>query len=115
MKKITQVTPEEVAECLAGVGTKEWNESLSKRLESLRAYLDADEWKKGVSVYLKAVQAGSMAKLLNEQMSQDGYQYMRGFIAALRLVICLPQSIEGQIQNEQNSKEKGISAGNAGY
>ena len=114
MKK-TQITAEEIAECLAGVNTKEWNESISKRLEPLRAFLDADEWKKGISIYLRATQGTAMARLLNESMTHEGYQYLRGFIAALRLVICLPQSIEGQIQQEQNSKEKGIPTGSAGY
>jgi hypothetical protein len=91
---------EDVIETIASTGTKEWNEALSKRLESVRSYLDADEWQKGISVYLRAIQGGAMAKLINDNLGQDGYSYTRGFIAALRLVISLPQSIEAQIENE---------------
>ena len=113
--KFTKVSPEEVIECLAGVGTAEWNECLAKRLEPVHAYLDSDEWRKGIAVYLKAVQGGAMAKMLNESLAPDAYQYYRGFIAGLRLVICLPQSIESQIKQAENANAQKVPRGDAGY
>jgi len=113
--KNTQLSVEDAVELMSGVGTKEWNEAIAKRLEPLRAYLDSDEWKKGVSIYLKGVQGASLIKMLNEGLPPDGYNYLRGFIAALRLVICLPQSIEGQIEREQNKTTKGVPPSGAGY
>jgi len=106
---------DEVVEILAKTGSKEWNESLSKRLESLAAFLDQDEWTKGVSVYLKALQGNAVVKMLNEQIPIEGIHYLRGFVAALRLVTCLPQSIETQISQEQSKVHKGIPNGTAGY
>jgi hypothetical protein len=97
MKKLTA---EDAMEVIAGTGTKEWNESLSKRLESVRSFLDQDEWKKGIALYLKAIQGGAMAKLINENLGPDGYSYTRGFIAALRVIVSLPSSIDAQIENE---------------
>jgi hypothetical protein len=112
---MSKITIEEATELLEKTGTKEWNESLSKRLEPLSAYLDQDDWRKGIAPYLKALQGNAVAKMLNESCPPDGINYLRGFIAGLRVVLCLPQSIESQISQEQSKEHKGIPTGTAGY
>jgi hypothetical protein len=112
---MTKISVEDAIELLEKTGTKEWNESISKRLEPLSAYLDQDDWKKGIAPYLKALQGNAVVKMINESCPPDGINYLRGFIAGLRIVLCLPQSIESQIKQEQSKDNKGKPSGTAGY
>ena len=111
----TEFSVEEVVELLAGTGSKEWNECISTRLESVDAHLHQDAWTKGIGIYLRALQGGAVAKLLNQEVPADAVGYLRGFAAALRVVICLPQSVSAQIEQEQNKSEKKGPQGTAGY
>ncbi len=102
----------EVAQLLSGVNTKEWNEAISTRLEDASAFLSQDVWVKGIDLYLRAVQGNAVAKILNEQVPPEGVHYLRGFAAALRIVLNLPRSIESQLNAPE---KKGIPPGSAGY
>jgi hypothetical protein len=108
------LTGQEILEILDKVGTKEWNEAISSRLESLRGYLSQDEWVKGISPHLKAIQGHAMVKLLGETLTQDANSYLRGLIAGLKIATSLPSTIEAAISGEV-SKTKGGPKGDAGY
>jgi hypothetical protein len=108
------LTVPEVQEILDKVGSKEWNEAISCRLESLRGYLAQDEWQKGISIHLKAIQGHAMVKLLGESLTQDANNYLRGLIAGLKIATSLPASVEAAIAGE-SSKTKGGPKGDAGY
>lgn len=111
----TQFTPEEIVEILAGTGTKEWNEAISTRLSQVDNYLHQDTWTKALSVYFKTVQGNAIAKILNQSLPAEGVAYLRGFAAALRLVIALPRSVEAQIEQENKKDEKKGPAPTSGY
>lgn len=108
------ITGPEIVEVLAKTGTKEWNEAISSRLESLRGYLSQDEWQKGISPHLRAVMGNAIAKMLGEQLTQPANDYLRGFCAALKFVTSLPQSVEVAISGE-DMKTKAGPKGDAGY
>jgi hypothetical protein len=108
------LTGPEIVEVLAKTGTKEWNEAISCRLESLRGYLSQDEWEKGVSIHLKAIMGHAIAKVMGEQLTPEAVTYLRGFCAALKLVTSLPVSVEAQIKGEV-AKTSGGPKGDAGY
>jgi hypothetical protein len=112
MKK--DLTGPEILEILANTGSKDWNESLSSRLESVRGYLSQDEWTKGLSPYLRATMGHAMLKMLGESLPHDANNYLRGFIAALKMVVSLPQSVESQIKQEVDKTNSGPK-GSAGY
>lgn len=112
MKK--ELTGPEIVETLLKTGTKEWNESISSRLESLRSFMMTDEWQKGVSPYLRAAQGHAIIKLLGESLPQDANNYLRGLIAGLQLVVSLPATIEAEIQRQSKKPDSGPK-GNAGY
>ena len=114
MKKV-DLTGEEIIEILLKTGTKEWNESISTRLESVRSFLDHDEWTKGISPFLRAVMGNGIAKLLSENCQPDAYNYTRGFIAGLRMVTSLPTSIEAQIQQADAKSKSGKPDETSGY
>ena len=104
----------EIIELLTKTGTKEWNEAISSRLESLRSYLRQDEWTKGIDIHLKAVMGNGIAKMLGESLSQDANNYLRGFIAGLKMVSSLPNSVEVAISGEVQKTKSGPK-GDAGY
>jgi hypothetical protein len=108
------LTGPEIVELLSKTGTKEWNEAISCRLESIRGYLMQDEWEKSISIHLKAVMGNAIAKVMGETLNQDAVSYLRGFCAALKMVTSLPQSVEAAIKGEVN-KEKSGPKGDAGY
>ena len=105
-----QMRNEDLLETLEKRSTKAWQESISSRLESMRSYLSADEWEKGVGPFLRSVQGHSILRILNEKCDQDQVHFLRGFAAGLQLAISLPASVEAQISQEQN-KAKGIGPG----
>jgi hypothetical protein len=102
-------------ELLDKVGTREWQECVVSRLEPLRAYLSQDEWQKGISIYLKASLAGALKSFLIKKRDEADGNYLRGFAAALQLVIALPSSIEAQIQQQQAESQTTKDRGTAGY
>lgn len=108
------LTGPEIVEVLSKTGTKEWNEAISCRLESLRGYLAQDEWEKGISIHLKAVMGNAIVKVMGEQLSPHAVSYLRGFCAALRMVTSLPASVESAIKGEVQ-KTSGGPKGDAGY
>lgn len=109
------MTGEEVVEILEKTGTKEWQEAISSRLESLRSYFGQDEWAKGISPWIRAVMGHGISKILGETLDQNAYQYTRGFIAGLRLVLTLPTSIDGQIQAADAKQKAGKPDEKSGY
>jgi hypothetical protein len=104
----------EIIEALTKSQTKEWNEALSSRLESVRSFLDQDQWAKGVAIYLRAVQAEAMRKLIGENLPDAGVHYVRGLIAGLQIVLSLPTTIEGQISMKATAQNR-APKGDAGY
>lgn len=113
MKK--QAMDDFLLDCLSNSSSDEWQNALASRLESTRAWLDSDEWKKGVSVYLRAVLGKALAKLLSEQAPMEQYHYARGFVAALRLMISFPASIEAAIEQAAKSEKTRSSPGSGQY
>jgi hypothetical protein len=103
------------AEILMESGTKEWNEAIASRLEPMRAYLSQDEWKKGASIYFKALIGSGITKFLKQKGEPRDADYLRGFVAALEIVLSLPASIEAQILAEQNKDSAKSDRGTAGY
>lgn len=111
MKKLEN---EDLLETLEKRSSKEWNEAIASRLEPLRAYLDSDEWKKGISPFLRSVQGHTILRILNEKAELEQIHFLRGFAAGLQLAISLPGSIEAQIQQE-STKGSNVPKGAAGY
>jgi hypothetical protein len=94
----------DLKQVLRETGSKEWNESIDSRLEQMRGYLAQEAWTKGITPYLSALVGNLLRKFLKEGGDAE---YMRGYIAALELVLALPVSVEGQIQREQNKGKSG--------
>jgi hypothetical protein len=95
-------------------GTKEANECLSSRLESLRAFFDNDEWKKGVSIHIQAL-IGDMMQTWLLKRTNVSEEFARGYCSALIRVLALPTTVENQINTEAANKKTGASIGTAGY
>lgn len=103
MKNANLADPDFI-EILEKTSTMEWNEAIASRLHPVRAYLNQDEWKKGVSVYLRAVVGNALKKFMRDGKEPE---YLRGFSTAILLVLALPKSVEAQIAlEEQNARMK---------
>jgi hypothetical protein len=109
-----EMTGTQIVEILEKTGSKEWNESIAGRLESMRSYFSQDEWTKGLDPYLKSLMGNAMVKIMGETTSHDGVTYLRGFLAALKIITSLPKSVEAQIAGEVSKSNLGPK-GDAGY
>jgi hypothetical protein len=102
----------DLAEVLEKTGSDEWNTAISSRLEPMRSFFLGEQWQKGINPFLRAVLGNGLRKFLREGGNAD---YLRGFIAALEMVLALPASVEAQIQREAGKKKTGTPRGDAGY
>jgi len=93
---------------------KEWNGTISPRLESIRAWFTADEWKKGVQAYLSNVLMHLRENLEKKDNSPALDQYTKGQIDMLKQLIRIPDVIEKQIELIAKNKES-VPRGDAGY
>jgi hypothetical protein len=105
----------DIVEILQQSGSEEWQEAISSRLEPMRAYLSQDEWTKGVSVYLRASIGAALTKWLAQRGKNEDADYLKGYIAALRVVLSLPSSVEAEIARVQSGKNATKERGTAGY
>ena len=105
----------DLAEVLAKTGSEEWNTSISCRLEAMKGFLAQEQWTKGITPYLSAIIGSGIRKFLRAKSTQQDSDYLRGFVAALEIVLALPASVEGQIQSEEDRKKAGPPKGGAGY
>jgi hypothetical protein len=103
------------AELLQKSGSKEWNEAIASRLESMRVYLSQDEWKKGIDPYLRGILANGIQKMLGEKCEVRDVDYLRGMVACAKIILALPGSVEGQIAAEQGKQMASKDRGAAGY
>ena len=94
--------------------TKEWNECISPRLESLRAWFSSDDWTKGINSYLGNVLQGRRQHL--ERQGNDALtdQFIKGQISMLREIMEMPSVIGKQIELVEKNKLAGPK-GDAGY
>lgn len=104
----------EIVEALTKSQTKEWNEALSSRLESVRSFLEQDQWTKGIHVYLRSIQAEGMRKLIGENVPENGIHYLRGLIAGLQIALSLPSTLDAQIALKSSAPSR-APKGDAGY
>ena|SRR5271165_6682756 len=102
----------DLAEVLAKTGSEEWNNSIASRLEVMRGYLSQEAWQKGIRPFLLAIVGNGLRKFLREGGNSD---YLRGFIAAIEMVLSIPASVDGQIQRESDKQKAGPAKGQAGY
>jgi hypothetical protein len=102
-------------EILNDAKTKAWNQSISPKLESLRAWFSGPEWKDGVGNYLRFVTQQQTQNLVRGCKTRDEDQYLRGLIAGLQQVVEMPQAIERQIELIEQNKKQAESRGDAGY
>lgn|SRR5262249_27693162 len=93
---------------------QEWNESISPRLESIRAWFSSDEWKKGVQAYLSNVLLHLREELEKKDNTPALDQYTKGQIDMLKQLIRIPDVIEKQIELIAQNKASGP-RGDAGY
>lgn len=94
--------------------TKQWNESISPRLESLRAWFSSDDWQKGLKVYLGNILQKRREHLEASENSALVDQFIKGQIAAFREFMAIPKFIEQQIEMIEKNKTAGP-RGDAGY
>lgn len=111
MAKSTEI---DWVDLLSKSGSKEYNEAIASRLESMRAYLSHDEWTKGLSIYIKALLANSLKAMMDPKTSHEGVQYSRGFASALTILLNLPRSVEGEIEKQSIIASRS-ETGEAGY
>ena len=109
------MTVEEMVDILSGTGTEEWNAALAKHLQIVQNMLALDAWTKAVDPYIRALQGEAVLKLLDAKTPPEGINYLRGYAAALRLILCLPKSVDYQIEAQATRGEKGVPKGSAGY
>lgn len=108
-----QLTPSEAIEAITNCNTKEWNESISSRLEPLSRFFSHAEWTNGVSVWLRALTGNALLKLMDAKTLEEVH-YIRGFVAALKVVHSLPSSVEADIAKKETERSAGPK-GDAGY
>ncbi len=108
----TSTTELDLAEVLAKTGSEEWQTAIASRLELMHGYLAQEAWTKGVTPYLSAIVGSGLRKFLRGKSTQADADYLRGFVAALELVLALPASVEGQINREES---KGKQSGPTRY
>ena len=106
---------QEMVDILAGTGTKAWNEALAQNLQIAENLFALDAWQKALDPYLRSLQGEAVLKLLDGKTPLEGINYLRGYAAAIRLVLCLPQSVKYQIEKEATREDKGVPKGSAGY
>ncbi len=109
------MTTEEMVSILAGTGTEAWNGALAKNLQIAANMFATDAWQKAIDPYLRSVQGESVLKMLDAKTPPEGINYLRGYAAAIRLILCLPKSVDYQIEQEATKDTKGVPQGSAGY
>jgi hypothetical protein len=122
MKSTENRIPRELdlSEVLAKTLTDEWQKCISGRLEVMRGYLAQEAWQKGIAPYLSASMGACLRQFMRnggkpEYRMSGGADYMRGFIAAIEILLSLPASVEAQIAQEEKKVDAGRPQGSAGY
>lgn len=87
---------------------------LSSRLEAVRTMLLSEPWQLGVHEYLRGAAIASLNGMLDKSLPTEQYNYARGFLAAVRLLLSLPRTIESQIAANEN-RPSPTGRGDAGY
>jgi hypothetical protein len=108
------------SEVLANTMKDEWQKSISGRLEVMRGYLAQEAWQKGIAPYLSATLGSCLRQFMRnggkpEYRMAGGSDYMRGFVAAIELLLSLPASVDAQIEQEEKKTESSGPRGQAGY
>jgi hypothetical protein len=109
-----KVEEPQIIEIINDAKTKEWNQAISPRLESLRAWFSSNEWKDGVLAYLNSVLNQRREHLERKGNEFGDDQFIKGQIAMLKQIMTLPNVIEKQIELAEKNKGSG-SRGDAGY
>lgn len=94
--------------------TAQWNEAISPRLTSLRAWFSGPEWKDGLRNYLNQVLMQRREHLEKMENDARGDQFIKGQIAAIKEVLAIPLFIEKQLEQAEKNK-KAAPSGDAGY
>ena len=105
----------DISQFLKVLGTKEANEALESRLESLRSYLSQDEWKKGISIHLQALIGSMLQSWVLKKGDDPSEDFVRGYVSALIRIAALPITIEQQITFQAKQDDPKSKPGDAGY
>lgn len=97
-KKLTEEVKPFIAIDTNEAKTKDWNESISPRLESLRSWFNDDNWKQGAGAYLKSQLARRQQHLEAIENDPRSDQFIKGQISMLRQILALPDVIDRQIE-----------------
>jgi hypothetical protein len=96
------------------IKSKAWNEAITPRLETLRAWFGSSEWKDGVRAYLNEVLSQRREHLENKGNEHGSDQFIKGQIAMLKEIIAIPTVIDRHIELAEKNKD-GAPKGDAGY
>ena len=106
---------------LEEIKAKAWNESISPRLEALRAWFESTEWTQGIAPYLRGRFDAFLDKKLagNSTLTHEQEKFIDGQMAMLRELLTFPQVIRQNIeladQQKKQNEARAHSVGSAGY
>jgi len=88
---------------------------ITSRIPAVNSWFSQDAWHKGVKIYLQDALGHAAEKVFDVKTTDAETQYARGFAAALRLLLVLPDYISQQVDNEETKQKQAASRGQAGY
>lgn len=89
-----------------------WNEYIAPRVESITSFLNGDAYQKGIRPWLLSCKVNLHKNLANPKNEHETDMALKGELAALEMILMLPEMIEKYIASLKEAKKP---SGSAGY